>query len=79
VNLKKTQKSLVNWGKRKYRTRSGKPSTQGPDATGEPYLPDAMHAKVSPAKYAAGTKVKRKSLAKGEASARHGLLKGETA
>tara|TARA_R100000231_G_scaffold6732_5_gene9813 strand:- start:5725 stop:5964 length:240 start_codon:yes stop_codon:yes gene_type:complete len=79
MNLKKTQESLVNWGKKNYRTRSGKPSTQGKDATGEPYLPDKMHASVSPSKYAAATKKKRKSLAKGEASARHGLLKGKSA
>ncbi len=79
MNLKKTQQSLKNWGAKKYRTRSGKPSTQGPDATGEPYLPDAMHSEVSPSKYAAATTKKRKSLAKGEASAQHGLLKGKKA
>ena len=31
--LKKSQKSLKNWTKQKWRTKSGKPSTQGPKAT----------------------------------------------
>ena len=32
--LKKSQKSLKKWTKQKWRTKSGKPSTQGPNATG---------------------------------------------
>ena len=32
--LKKSQKSLKNWTKQKWRTKSGKPSTQGKKATG---------------------------------------------
>jgi len=32
--LKKSQRSLKAWGKQKWRTKSGKPSTQGPKATG---------------------------------------------
>ena len=38
--LKKSQRSLVAWTKQKWRTKSGKPSTQGPKATGERYLPE---------------------------------------
>ena len=38
--LKKSQRSLKAWGKQKWRTKSGKPSTQGPKATGERYLPE---------------------------------------
>ena len=38
--LKKSQRSLVAWGKQKWRTKSGKPSTQGSKATGERYLPE---------------------------------------
>ena len=39
MTLKKSQKSLKAWGKQKWGTKSGKPSTQGPKATGERYLP----------------------------------------
>ena len=39
MTLKKSQKSLKDWGKQKWTTKSGKPSTQGPKATGERYLP----------------------------------------
>ena len=37
--LKKSQRSLKAWTKQKWRTKSGKPSTQGSKATGERYLP----------------------------------------
>ena len=76
MNLKKTQESLVKWTKGNWRTRSGKPSTQGPDATGEVYLSDAQHKKISSAQYAAGTAKKRKGLEKGETSTGHGLTEG---
>ena len=33
------QKSLDRWTKQKWRTASGKPSTQGSEATGEVYAP----------------------------------------
>ena len=39
MTLKKSQKSLKSWGKQDWRTKSGKPSTQGSKATGERYLP----------------------------------------
>ena len=39
--LKKPQKSLQSWTKQEWRTKSGKPSTQGPKATGERYLPSS--------------------------------------
>ena len=38
--LAKSQRSLKAWGKQKWRTKSGKPSTQGSKATGERYLPE---------------------------------------
>ncbi|MDB2362139.1 hypothetical protein N9V65_01660 [Flavobacteriales bacterium] len=38
--LKKSQKSLKKWTGQKWRTKSGKPSTQGSKATGERYLPE---------------------------------------
>ena len=37
---KKIIRSLVAWTKQKWRTKSGKPSTQGSKATGERYLPE---------------------------------------
>lgn len=57
--LKKSQQSLRKWTKQKWRTKSGKPSTQGPEATGERYLPDAAIKALSPSEYAATTKAKR--------------------
>ena len=59
--LKKSQKSLKSWGKQKWRTKSGKPSTQGPKATGERYLPTAAIKSLSSKEYAATTKAKRKA------------------
>ena len=40
--LKRPQKSLKEWTGQNWRTISGKPSTQGPDATGEAYMPSAQ-------------------------------------
>jgi len=37
--MRAPQKSLKKWGDQKWRTKSGKPSTQGANATGERYLP----------------------------------------
>ena len=59
--LKKSQRSLVAWGKQKWRTKSGKPSTQGSKATGERYLPTAAIKALSPSEYAASTAAKRKA------------------
>jgi hypothetical protein len=57
--LHKSQQSLENWGRQSWRTKSGKPSTQGPKATGERYLPSAAISALSPAEYAATTRAKR--------------------
>ena len=64
--LKKSQKSLKDWTKQKWRTKSGKPSTQGPKATGERYLPSAAIKALSSAEYAATTKKKRADTKKGK-------------
>jgi hypothetical protein len=64
--MKKPQKSLLDWGKQKWRTKSGKPSTQGSKATGERYLPSAAIKAMSPAEYAATTKKKRADIKKGK-------------
>lgn len=57
--MKKSQKSLKDWTKQKWRTKSGKPSTQGPGATGERYLPEKAIKALSPAEYAATTRAKK--------------------
>jgi hypothetical protein len=53
--LQKSQNSLVQWGKQRWTTKSGKPSSK----TGERYLPEAAIKALSPAEYAATTKAKR--------------------
>jgi len=62
----KSQQSLDRWTRQKWRTKSGKPSTQGPKATGERYLPDAAIKAMSTAQYAASTAKKRKDTAAGK-------------
>ena len=57
--LKSSQKSLKRWTKQKWRTKSGKPSTQGKKATGERYLPEKAIKALTAAEYAATTKKKR--------------------
>ena len=64
--LKKSQKSLKAWTKQKWRTKSGKPSTQGKKATGERYLPSAAIKALTPAEYAATTRAKRKATKAGK-------------
>ena len=64
--IAKSQKSLKDWTKQKWRTKSGKPSTQGPKATGERYLPSAAIKSLSSSEYAATTRAKRKGKAAGK-------------
>ena len=64
--MKAPQKSLKAWTDQKWRTKSGKPSTQGPKATGERYLPSAAIEALSPAEYAATTRANRQGKAKGK-------------
>ena len=64
--LAKSQKSLKSWTKQKWRTKSGKPSTQGNKATGERYLPSKAIKSMSSADYAATTKKKKQDTAKGK-------------
>ena len=64
--LKKSQRSLKAWTKQKWRTKSGKPSTQGPKATGERYLPEKAIKALSAKEYAATTRAKRKATRAGK-------------
>jgi len=58
--LKASQKSLKAWTKQKWRTKSGKPSTQGSKATGERYLPEKAIKSLSAEEYAATSRAKEK-------------------
>ena len=60
--MKDPQQSLKDWGKQKWRTKSGKPSSE----TGERYLPEAAIKSLSSTEYAATTKAKRKGTAAGK-------------
>lgn len=60
------QKSLKKWTKEEWGTRSGKPSTQGPKATGERYLPKKAIKSLSASEYAATTRRKRAGTAAGK-------------
>ena len=62
MELKKSQKSLKNWTKQKWRTKSGKPSAK----TGERYLPEKAIKALTPAEYAATSRAKRKGTKKGK-------------
>ena len=64
--MKASQKSLVNWTKQKWRTKSGKPSTQGSKATGERYLPEKAIKALSSSEYSASSAAKRKATRKGK-------------
>ena len=59
--MKAPQRSLANWTKQKWRTKSGNPSTQGKKATGERYLPEAAIKALSSSEYAASSAAKRKA------------------
>ena len=60
--MKAPQKSLRRWGAQKWRTKSGKKSSE----TGERYLPSKAIAALSDSEYAATTRAKRKGKAKGK-------------
>ncbi len=64
--MKAPQKSLKKWTDEKWGTKSGKPSTQGPKATGERYLPKSAREALSPAEYAATSRAKREGTRKGK-------------
>ena len=66
MSLKKSQQSLAKWTRQDWRTKSGKPSTQGPKATGERYLPKAAIGALSNQEYAATTAAKRKTTKEGK-------------
>jgi hypothetical protein len=64
--LKKSQTSLKKWTKQMWRTKSGKPSTQGKKATGERYLPTSAIKSLSAKEYATTSRKKRADTKKGK-------------
>ena len=60
--MKKPQQSLKDWTAQKWRTKSGKKSSE----TGERYLPEKAIQSLSPAEYAATTRAKRAGKASGK-------------
>ncbi|MCH2216508.1 MAG: hypothetical protein MK076_00260 [Flavobacteriales bacterium] len=74
--LKKQQKSLKKWTKQKWRTPSGKKSSE----TGEVYAPSKTISKLKSTakgrkKLAAANRKKRAATKKGRQHAKHGLHK----
>ena len=59
---KPSQQSLKKWTEQKWKTKSGKPSSE----TGERYLPEKAIKALTPAEYAATTKAKREGSRKGQ-------------
>ena len=61
-SLKKSQRSLRSWTKQKWKTKSGKKSSE----TGERYLPEKAIKSLSAKEYAATTRKKREDTRKGK-------------
>jgi len=60
--LAKSQRSLKSWTKQKWRTKSGKKSSE----TGERYLPTSAIKSLTSAEYAATSRAKREGTRKGK-------------
>lgn len=60
--MKQPQQSLKDWTAQKWRTKSGKRSSD----TGERYLPESAIKSLTPAEYAATTRAKRAGKAAGK-------------
>ena len=60
--MRAPQSSLKRWGKQKWRTKSGKKSSE----TGERYLPEAAIKSLSASEYAATTAAKRRDKKRGK-------------
>lgn len=63
---KKADNSLAKWTREDWGTKSGKPSTQGSEATGERYLPRRAREKLTSAEYGATTRAKREGIKQGK-------------
>ena len=72
--MRASQKSLKDWGKQDWRTKSGKKSSE----TGERYLPAAAIKALSSAEYAATTRAKRKGGGTGKSVAQPNKIAAKT-
>lgn len=72
--MKKPQVSLLKWGKQKWRTKSGKRSSD----TGERYLPEKAIKALSPQEYAATTRAKRQGGGVGSSVAQPSKIASKT-
>ena len=66
MSLSSQAQSLKKWTKQKWRTKSGKPSIQGPLATGERYMPAKAVGTLTSSEHAATTRAKRKGTKAGK-------------
>ena len=57
---------MKKWSREDWGTKSGKNSTEGPNATGERYLPEKAIKALSASEYAASSAAKRKATRKGK-------------
>jgi len=64
--IREKVKDRIMAGGKGWKTKSGKPSTQGPTATGERYLPALAIKALTPAEYRASTQAKREAIKNGE-------------
>ena len=64
--MKAPQRSLKKWTAQNWKTKSGRNSTQGPNASGERYLPESAIKALSDKEYQATTRKKRRDLKKGK-------------
>ena len=62
MGLAKSQKSLKAWGKQKWRTKSGKKSSE----TGERYLPEKAIKSLTSSEYSRTSAAKKKGKASGK-------------
>lgn len=63
---KSSENKLSKWTREDWGTASGRPSTLGPKASGERYLPKKAREALTPAEYAATTKAKREGTREGK-------------
>lgn len=62
----KAQSNLSKWTSEKWGTKSGKPSVQGKNASGERYLPKKAIQSLSASEYAATSRAKREGTKAGK-------------
>ena len=62
----KAQGSLSKWTKEEWGTKSGRPSIQGKNATGERYLPKKAIQSLSKSEYDATSRKKREGIRQGK-------------